>query len=175
MIIGAHSTRHKSPWSGTSATPAAVSTRQAATEGRHSSHPLASPASNAIVRVRGAIGASGCCSNSRSPIRTMRSSPQTSGSTVTVQSPARMRTFSVSEKDACKSSSSPLLHLRTSSGQQIPEVVKPRLMLRLHHHRAKHITCPSGALESLAGPNQNCGNCTSARCKLRLAHAEKID
>src|SRR3569833_2197477 len=36
----------------------------------------------------------------------------------------------------------------------------------------RQVTSP---LSPLAGPNQNCGNCTSARCRLRSAQAEKID
>src|ERR1035437_4174904 len=54
-----HATLHRSPWSGTATGPSAVSTVQPATEGRHSSQPLASLASKAMVWVRGAYAASG--------------------------------------------------------------------------------------------------------------------
>ncbi len=166
-------TRHRSPWSGIWAWPAPVETVQAATEGRHSSQPLASPASKVMVWVRGAIGASGACSSSRPSDRMEAIFPPNWGTTVTEQSPAWMRTFSFCRADKLR------LHPVTSaiSGRRC------RLAVYASQMRSSQASC-SGFISTdrrqvtfrrqgaaqLAGRNQCCGNCTSAKMQIPSRH-----
>ena len=99
--------------------------------------------------------------------------PPKRGRTVTTQSPAWMRTFSLSATDVLASaifSHSPLQNRRRTT--------QPRCGPAKLHVPASSVLIEGrslGCSRLPADPNQNWGNCTSARCRLRLAQAEKID
>ena len=137
-----HSTRHRSPWSGTWATPSCVFTVQAATEGKHSSHPLASPCIEtpwcACVGLH--RQPAGACRSSRLCTQIEAILPPNCGSTVTAHSPAWMRTFSFSPQP-CQLAAIP--HCSPISHHHRMQSTSPRsqsshvLMLRLHQHRSQ--------------------------------------
>ena len=158
--------------------PRAVETAQAATEGRHSSQPLASPCIKTHGLSAGRIGASGACRNSRPSMRMEAIFPPNAGRTVTEQSPAWMRTFSFS---APVKSVSSLIHPLAISGLRCrppmySSQMRPSQLHALVSSAPTEGKSPfrSPACGRPSGRNQRCGNCTSARCKFRPAHASKI-
>ncbi len=71
----------------------------------------------------------------------------------------------------------PAHHFVTRRAQPFPDLAHPRLVLRLHQHRAQAGQAgapgPSPLRTGELSPNHDPGNCTRARCNPRAAHASK--